>query len=154
MMTIPQLLTGKTNIILSLVRNSYLRNQTKKSLTKMKKYLTKMKKYYFILIAMLTMSVNAMAQTTQKHLFPEVVFDWTKDGVTYQYVVPAWDALTAKKERVQKVIDPSSGGDGPGGDDGGGDDTGGEDGGDRRQEPERLPSENGFGRLYRKARYG
>ena len=96
----------------------------------MKKYLTKMKKYYFILIAMLTMSVNAMAQTTQKHLFPEVVFDWTKDGVTYQYVVPAWDALTAKKERVQKVIDPSSGGDGPGGDDGGGDDTGGEDGGD------------------------
>ena len=85
-----------------------------------------MKKYFIILIFVFAFSMNAMAQ----HLFPEVHFTWTKDGVTTEYMVPAWDALTANKERVQKVI-PDGGGDGPGGDDGGGDDTGGDDtGGD------------------------
>lgn len=89
-----------------------------------------MKKFFTIFLFVLTMSVSAMAQ--QKHLFPEVHFLWTdKDGQTIEYMVPAWDALTAtKKERVQKVI-PDGGGDGTGGDDGGGDDTGGDDtGGD------------------------
>ena len=88
-----------------------------------------MKKYFIILIFVFAFSMNAMAQ--QKHLFPEVHFLWTNpDGETIEYMVPAWDALTAKKERVQKVI-PDGGGDGTGGDDGGGDDTGGDDtGGD------------------------
>lgn len=86
-----------------------------------------MKKYFIILIFVFAFSMNAMAQ----HLFPEVHFTWTdSNGNEIEYMVPAWDALTTNKERVQKVI-PDGGGDGPGGDDGGGDDTGGDDtGGD------------------------
>ena len=86
-----------------------------------------MKKYFIILIFVFAFSMNAMAQ----HLFPEVHFTWTdKNGNEIEYMVPAWDALTTNKERVQKVI-PDGGGDGTGGDDGGGDDTGGDDtGGD------------------------
>ena len=67
-----------------------------------------MKKFYFLLLMILAVPVSSMAQEGQEHLFPEVTF-------TYQgkeYIVPAWDALGDKGERVQSTFEKTNSGEG------------------------------------------
>ena len=60
-----------------------------------------MKKLFTILLMMLGIHMNAVAQ---EHLFPEVTF--TYQGETY--TVPAWDAKCAKGERVQSTFEKTT----------------------------------------------
>ena len=63
-----------------------------------------MKKFYIFLLAVLAIPIHAMAEDEQEHLFPAVTF--TYQGA--EYIIPAWDALGEKGERVQSTFEKTN----------------------------------------------